>query len=326
MSMNIVYIATDSYISLLGISINSIIMNRKSEEINLYVCSPDLTEEHKKQLEDIVIPFGGDISFLDVSDYLNNFRVQVNTSGFHPIVLARLFLASYLPENIDKVLYLDCDVVANGNLWKLEATQLEGKAFAAVPELCMPERQKAQIGLEKDDIYFNCGVMLINLAYWRKKKLSEQFLEYFIKQNGKLLYNDQDILNHCCKGAIGKLSHTYNYNPALYYFPRYFIRSYQPEYYCANSKEYKSIRQKPVLIHFMGEERPWVHGNYSPYQGVFEKYKLNSPWKDMPLTYGKEKVLFCYHILNCITRVFPWFRKWFTQLIGIYYYQLVKKE
>ena len=93
--MNIVYIATDSYISLLGISINSIIMNRKSEEINLYVCSPDLTEEHKKQLEDIVIPFGGDISFLDVSDYLNNFRVQVNTSGFHPIVLARLFLASY---------------------------------------------------------------------------------------------------------------------------------------------------------------------------------------------------------------------------------------
>lgn len=46
----------------------------------------------------------------------------------------------------------------------------------------------------------------------------------------------------------------------------------------------------------------------------------------MPLIYGKEGVLFFYHILNCITRVFPWFRKWFTQLIGIYYYQLVKKS
>ena len=324
--MNIVYIATDSYVSLLGISVNSIVMNwKKGEKINLYICSPDLTEEHKEQLVDQVADCDGTIQFIDVSDYAKRMDFQFNTSGFHPIVLARLFLDSYLPKNVERVLYLDCDVVVNGDIWELEKINLQDKAFGAVPELCMPKKQKAEIGLGVDDTYFNCGVMLINLAYWREKRISEQFLQYFVERNGKLLYNDQDILNHCCKGKIQKLSHTYNYNPALYYFPRYFIRNYQPEYYCKTAAEYTAIRQNPVLIHFMGEERPWVHGNYSPYRKEYEKYKNNSPWKYMPLVYGKEKVLFCYHILNGITKVFPWFRKWFTQLIGIYYYQLVKK-
>lgn len=325
--MNIVYIATDSYISLLGISMNSILMNRKNrEELNFYICSPDLSEEHKQQLAKLIDGGEVNIYFVDVSDYISRFHSRVDTAGFHSIVLARLFLDSYLPESVEKVLYLDCDVIANGNIWNLEKEDLEGNAFAAVPELCMPKKQKIEIGLEEKDTYFNCGVMGINLSYWRKERISEQFLQYFIEQNGKLLYNDQDILNHCCRGRIKKLSHTYNYNPALYYFPRYFIRNYQPEYYCKDAEEYKAIRQKPVLIHFMGEERPWMHGNYSPYRNIYEKYKLNSPWRDMPLIYGKEGVLFFYHILNCITRVFPWFRKWFTQLIGIYYYQLVKKS
>lgn len=325
--MNVVYIATDSYFSLLGISVNSIIMNQKNgEETKFFICSPDLREEHKIQIKNFVVMFNAEVYFIDISDYLEHFKGEINTSGFHPIVLARLFLESYLPDTIDKVLYLDCDVIANGNIWKLEKEKLEGKAFAAVPELCMPQKQKGKIGLKNEDTYFNCGVMLINLKYWREKKISEQFLRYFVEKNGKLLYNDQDILNHCCKGRIQELSFTYNYNPAVYYFPRYFIRNYQPQYYCENAKKYKSIRKNPVLIHFMGEERPWVHGNYSPYRKVYEKYKANSPWKDMPLIYGKEKILFCYHVLNCITLIFPWIRKWFTRFIGIYYYELAKKS
>ena len=116
--MNIVYIATDSYVSLLGISVNSIVMNwKKGEKINLYICSPDLTEEHKEQLADQVADCNGTIQFIDVSDYAKRMDFQFNTSGFHPIVLARLFLDSYLPKNVERVLYLDCDVVVNGDIW-----------------------------------------------------------------------------------------------------------------------------------------------------------------------------------------------------------------
>ena len=116
--MNIVYIATDSYVSLLGISVNSIVMNwKKGKKVNLYICSPDLTEEHKEQLSDQLADCDGTIQFIDVSDYAKRMDFQFNTSGFHPIVLARLFLDSYLPKNVERVLYLDCDVVVNGDIW-----------------------------------------------------------------------------------------------------------------------------------------------------------------------------------------------------------------
>ena len=322
--MNIVYIATDSYVSMLGISLNSIVKNYMGEDkINIYICSTDLTEAHQEELSGLLPQNSGEIHFVDVSDFAERFDFEFHTSGFHPIVLARLLLAEYLPDTVKRVLYLDCDVIVNGNIWKLEEEKLDGNAFAAVPELCMPQRQKEQISLEKKDTYFNCGVLLINLQYWRENKLSGFFLQYFAEQQGKLLYNDQDILNHCCRRKIKKLSHTYNYNPALYYFPRYFIKNYQPEYYMER-KKYNEIRQNPVIIHFMGEERPWFHGNHNPYRDIYEKYKKTSPWKDCELLYGKEKILFCYHILNCITRICPWFRKWFTKFIGIYYYKLVK--
>ena len=324
--MNIVYIATDSYTSMLGISIQSLVMNYKAgEELNLYICSTDLKEEHKKEISALIAGCHGKIYFVDVSDFAEHFSFSFDTSGFHPIVLARLMLAEYLPNNIATVLYLDCDVIINGDIWALEKEKLDNFAFAAVPELCMPQKQKEQIGLSDRDIYFNCGVLLINLDYWRRNHISETFLDYFARQQGKLLYNDQDILNHCCKGKIKKLSHTYNYNPALYYFPRYFIKNYQPAYYM-EAREYNVIRKNPVLIHFMGEERPWFHGNHNPYSAVYEKYKKESPWKDTALIKGKEKILFCYHILNCITRICPWFRKWFTQFVGIYYYKIVKKS
>lgn len=323
--MNIVYIVTDSYIPLMGISMTSVLMScSKHQHIDFYICSTDISEEHKKQLTELSDQYDCSIFFVDVSDYADHFDFEFSTSGFHSIVLARLLLASYIPETVTKVLYLDSDVIVNGDLSDLDQVSLQGKAFAAVPELHMPQKQKNHIGLKEEDIYFNCGVLLINLEFWRKNNVAEKFLRYFEKKQGNLLYNDQDILNHCCRGKIEKMSYTFNFNPALHYFPRYFIRKYQPEY-DSSAGQYKEIRKNPKIIHFLGEERPWYHGNYSPYRKKFEYYKGQSSWSNMELVYGKEKILFCYHILNCITRVCPWFRKWFTEMIGIYYYKIAKK-
>ena len=323
--MNIVYIVTDSYVPLMGISMTSVLMNRREgQNIDFYICSTDISGTHKKQLEELTGQYDSRVYFIDVSNYDRYFTFEFSTSGFHSIVLARLLLAYYMPEKVKKVLYMDSDVIVNGDLSELENADIEDQAFAAVPELHMPQKQKNNIGLKKEDTYYNCGIMLINLEFWRKYNVAEKFLHYFARKQGELLYNDQDILNHCCKNKIVKLSHTFNYNPALYYFPRYFIKSYQPEYRCETA-EYKSIRQKPVIIHFLGEERPWYHGNYNPYRKVFEYYKNQSLWENMELIYGKEILLFCYHILNVITRICPWFRKCFTEMIGIYYYKLSKK-
>ena len=326
--MNVVYIITDSYVPFLGISLISLFENTTDLSLlNLFILSDDLSEQHQVELSDLSAKYGRTITFINVSGYKDAFNFQFNTSGFCSIVLARLLLPRYLPDNISTVLYLDSDIIINGSIKELESVSnsINHYAFAAVPELYMPSRQKQMLNLSASDIYYNCGMLFINLDYWRNKSLSDRFIKYYLEMNGQLLYNDQDILNHCCKDEIFTLSHTYNFPPALYYFPRYFIRRYQPAFYCNNKKTYCSILNNPAIIHYSGEERPWYHGNFSPYKKNFEHYRNLSPWKNLTLTYGKERLLFCYHILNCITRICPYFRKFFTQSIGIYYYKRNKK-
>lgn len=325
--MNIVYIATDSYCSMLGISMTSVLMNlRAGDRITFYICSTDLSAEHQGQIEDLVRQYGCSVVFIDIKGYEQVFDLSNYTTGFHPIVLARLLLTQYLPETVNRALYLDSDVIVNGSLSELESISLDGYALAAVPELHMPDLQKAGIGMEPSDIYYNCGVLFINLAYWRAMDIATSLTAYYNEMQGRLMYNDQDVLNHCCKGQIRTLPHTYNYAPTLYYFPRYFIKDYQPLYYCDTAEEFRAIRRNPTIIHYLGEERPWLHGNYSPYRKVYERYKASSMWSDAPLIYGKERILFLFHGLNLVTRICPWFRQWFTERIGIYYYNKNSKS
>lgn len=325
--MNIVYIATDSYTSLLGISMLSLFENNQAlQELNIFVLSPDLSTDNLNILQTLAEQYHRPLTLCDISDFKDHFPFAFRTSGFHNIVLARLVLTHYLPANLQSVLYLDCDVIVNGSLAELEQTKLDGYAFAAVPELCMPDAQKKAIGLEKSDIYYNAGIMMINLNYWRSTHLDRQFIDYYASVNGQLLYSDQDIVNHCCKGHILTLSHKYNLAPVLHYFPRFFIKTYQPAYYCRSRKDYQDILKYPVMIHYLGDERPWIRGNFNPYRKVFEQYKKMSPWKDEPLITGRELYLFCYHILNCITRICPWFRKAFTKWIGIRCYTIINKN
>lgn len=327
--MNIVYIATDSYVSMLGISMFSLLENNKDiKQLNIYILSTDLSQESQIVLQEMADPYRHKLHFIQIGDYQKAFSVETDTSGFHPIVLARLLLTRYLPSEIHTVLYLDCDTIVHDSLDALEPSDFckTDYAFAAIPEVYMPSAQKAFIGLEENAVYYNCGILLINMDYWRQHELCQDFVKYYTQMNGRLMYNDQDILNHCCQGHILTLSQTYNFAPVLYYFPYYFIRKYQPAYDVSSRAKYKEIVRHPSIIHYLGEERPWVHGNFCPYQKVYDSYKAQTPWRNTPMIYGKEKILFCYHILNLITVIFPWFRRLFTKCIGIRYYQFTKKD
>lgn len=325
--MNVVYISTNSYIPFLGISLTSLLKNTSDiYTLDIYILSPDLSLDNQKKLSSLAKENQRNIYFKNIPIDISPFSASSNISGFHPIVLSRLLLTQYLPERLNTVLYLDCDILVTNSLSELEQIPLNNYAFAAVPELYMPAKQKKQLDLLPTDQYYNSGVLLINLDFWRKHQLTRKFINYYETSKNILLYPDQDILNHCCKGFIFPLSHKYNLAPVLHYFPRYFIKKYQSAYYCKNKNEYIKILKSPSIIHFLGDERPWLHGNHNPYRKLYNYYKSISLWKNEPLIYGKECYLFCYHILNCITKVCPWFRKIFTTYFGIHYYKLINKK
>lgn len=179
--MNIVYIATDSYLSMLGISMLSLLENTKNiEQLNINVLSPDFTENSKNTLRKLCLKYNRCVIFYDLKGFEKEFGFAMNTAGFHPVIVARLLLTDFLPQDMHRVLYLDCDTLVDGPLETLEKLELEDSyAMAAVPELAMPPAQKKNIGLQPEDQYYNSGVLLINLDYWRNNNLKQQFIDYY---------------------------------------------------------------------------------------------------------------------------------------------------
>ena len=328
-SMNIVYIATHSFMDQLGTALFSLLESSHVSRLNIYILSPDMTDEDRQLLSktaDETSHVSCHLSFISIKGFEEKLPSAVNVSGFHPIIFARLMLADFLPDSVHTVLYMDCDTLVTGSLKALERHVFSpDTALAAVPELHMPAYRKAALALTPKDTYFNSGVLLINLDYWREQALAKAFLSYYEQNGAQLLYPDQDIINHCCRGHIEALSHRFNLPPVLVYFPRWFIRSYQPAYYRKDPAKYQAILRSPSIIHYLGDERPWMKGNYNPYRSTYYAVRMRSPWKDVPLIEGHERYLFCYHILNLITRICPWFRQLFTYIIGIRIYRIRKK-
>ncbi len=325
--MNIIYASNDTYAQYLGISMLSLLENNQDiEKIVIYILDQNICLENKSKLQGIIKKYNRELVFINIDEFEKMIPFDFNTSGYNSITLSRLFLCSYLPKQMSRILYLDCDTIVSGSIAELETISFDGNYVAAVPELYMPDEKKALIGHAKNETYFNAGVLLVNMDLWRKSKIENEFIEYYRLMNGRLLYNDQDIINHCCKGKIKKLSHTYNLSTNLFYFHRFFVRKLQPAYDTISSNKYAEILKKPSIIHYMGDERPWIKGNHNKYRKFYFQYKEMSPWREEPLIDGQQVYMLCYHTLNIITFICPWFRIAFSRLIGINKYKWFSKK
>lgn len=316
--MNILYASNDKYADFLGISMYSLLENNKDiEDISVYVFSNGISVTNKARLIEEATHFNRKIDFIDISDLEERIGFAVNASGYNITTLARLFIDDLLPEGIEKILYLDCDIIVDNNIEELWNTDITEYDMAAVVEVYMPADKKRKIGLTKKDSYYNAGMLLINRTLWRQQSLKTKFLDYYEESGGRLLYNDQDIINHCCKGRIKPISATYNFEPNVYYFPYYYIKIINRDYFIYGKKEYTKMIMNPRMIHFLGDERPWVVGNKNPYRDIFYKYQNDSGWSQIDWITGKEKYMRLYHILNMVTKIFPPIRTLITIIIGI---------
>ncbi len=325
--MNFAYITDNNYVVYCGISILSLLYNNKDiDSIIIYILSNDISDENKDKLTSLVEAYGREIVFIEIAKFYEKINFDYSTAGFNSIVLARLFMAEYIPQKVNKIVYLDCDVIVNGDVSELDEYNLEGKYRAAVPELYMPVDKKLSLGLGKDETYYNAGILVINLELWRTHSLHNKFMSFYKEKKGQLPYNDQDIINYCCKGYILPLAQKYNMNPNLPFFPRWFMIRLQPGYKTTTVEEYRDMIDNPCIVHYLGDERPWIRGNHNYYRSLYEKYKALSPWASVPSVKGKEMYMLFYHLLNLMTKIFPWGRVAFSTYIGINIYKWIKKR
>ena len=186
------------------------------------------------------------------------------------MMYARLLLPSKLP-NLDKVIYLDCDLVVCKDLKSLWETDVNDVAVTMAPDLLYQDKATlSRLGINNN--YLNSGVIVMNLDYWRKHDVMKRLLAYISDKGNELIYNDQDSLNAILHDERRQLPVKYNVTP------HYFLKN--PDNYPKEMhEEIRDARINPIIFHFLGKIKPWSLGCYLPGKELFMKYQKASGWR-----------------------------------------------
>ena len=269
--MNVVLISDNNYAYLLGGCLCSLLNSNESiEEVNIYIITDNISEDSIEKIRSIADKYGRKIVFLKPPKMNEGIVVKgsLNISTYY-----RLMLVSIMPKDIEKILYLDCDVLVRQNLYELWSTDISSSLLAGVYDTTGTYARTA-IGLSKDDIYVNAGVLLINLKKWREDHIEEKFLQYLSNMSWKVEFNDQGVINHVCSKHISLL------NPKFNFMPTYERYSWKELKRIVNSKsfysqqELENSKSSPMIIHFAGYafSRPWYEAVETTYSAEYISY------------------------------------------------------
>ncbi|HDR1023071.1 TPA: glycosyltransferase family 8 protein, partial [Pasteurella multocida] len=171
--------------------------------------------ENKNIILQMVTASKSNITFIPVD--INDFKEFPENIGYISLATyARLKAVDYLPCDINKIIYLDVDLLVFDDLTPLWETNIENYGIAACFDSfieCEIPEHKFMIDLSPENYYFNAGVMVLNLDLWRKIDVFNSSLDWLGKYGKKAKYQDQDILNGIFKNNVYYLDCRFNFMP-----------------------------------------------------------------------------------------------------------------
>ena len=278
--MHIVFCTDNNYVMPCGITIISLLENNKKSNIDIHILGLDLNNQSKKDLISISDKYSlARIKIHNITkDSLQKYNFPINKGSYINITTyLRFFIADLLPE-LDKIIYLDCDLLVLNDISKFWNIDIDNCSVAGVIDA--PAFDKNTYRLLKYDntySYINAGVLLINLKYWREHDIHRNLLEYLKDNYNNIQRGDQDIINGTLYKSIKTIPLRYN----MHNF--FFHRNSNAHQF---QTEMIEVRKSPAIIHFTFSMKPWLKGCIHPFAKDYIKYKNLTQWKDTPLTWG----------------------------------------
>ncbi len=316
--LEIVYAANDGYARHLGVSMYSLFdSNREFKWIRVHVLSMGVSKESRSSLRRIAADFDREVSFIEVEDLYSRLGETADTGGYDISIMLRLFMGELLPDDIERIVYLDCDTVVLGSLKRLWCEELGGNVAGAVMEPTIYREVKESIGLEPGEAYYNSGVLMVDLERWREEEIQRKLLELWKEKSGKLFASDQDVLNGVLRGRIHTLMPRYNFFTNYRYFSYATLVQHSPSYRAVSKKQLRLAKRCPVIVHYMGDERPWIRGNLNHYRKAYEYYLAKTPWAGASKEKGKVLYMLAYHLMDYVTAICPVIRWEISHRLGM---------
>jgi lipopolysaccharide biosynthesis glycosyltransferase len=258
----------DNYIQHLGVMLVSLLENcRQEEPAEIAIINDNISLQNISKLKISLKKYNVPIRFIEFANTsLRHLKPKNNKTlaAFH-----RIFISDFYSADINKVLYLDCDIIVRKDLSALFNSPLTNYTIAAVQNDGLFYQE--QLGMPKECMFFNSGVLLVNLSRWRKLGIQQKLINYINSNFENMHRNDQDALNAVLINDWVPLSPTWNAH--LYFFT-------SPHLCNTDQKKLIEILHDPSLVHFTTQNKPWNYLGSHPFKKEYYKYLNFTAWKD----------------------------------------------
>ncbi|MRX51924.1 glycosyltransferase family 8 protein [Paracoccus sp. S-4012] len=271
--MTVLFCANPGYFQHLAAAARSVADTSPGSAVDFHVLTCDSDAEAERKLRDSLSDDRLSLTIHRVGDArLNDFFVDKFMSKE---CYLRIFAPEVLSSDLDRVLYLDCDLVVLDDLRPLWESALGGKAVGAAPDyprlpsVISPTRRR-QLGIPLDQVYVNSGVLLIDLVRWRKLGLTRRILDYVETMGPALEFYDQDAINAVLSDELFLLDCRWNLQARMYACGR---QAFPLEFEAT-----REARRRPAILHYTGSEKPWLFRSRIPRKGDYFAALSRTQW------------------------------------------------
>src|SRR5688500_1522890 len=121
-----------NYVTLFYVLLTSVFLNNKKNKIAVHVIATGVDEAEREKIKTFIKAHHGEIFFYEFDKYQASHLALTQGKHLTAATYYRLYLPGLVPTHIEKLLYLDTDIVVIGDLWDLYNTEMKGLPAAAV--------------------------------------------------------------------------------------------------------------------------------------------------------------------------------------------------
>lgn len=282
--VNLVFSINKNYIFHCKVVLNSIFLNTNHHTFNVSILSNDYeVKQAKLDYENFFYTAFPEkkITFhvYEVPE-AQILELPILSHPFSKEVYYRLLIPNILPNNIEKVIFLDSDIVVERDIKELYNVDLANTSIGAVSNL--KGESFRELGLRDEYDYFNAGVLLMNLKRMRELNEVEGLINYGLEHYRKIKLADQDILNGFYKDNYKKLPLIWNWQNHFYELEN-------------EIPKFNELVKQKRIAHFSYETKPWHFVNFQVDKELYIKYAKD--FKEFDELYKEKEKLKKYNLL-----------------------------
>ena len=262
-----------NYYNHLFVMLTSLFLTNKKYNFYVFIIHNFNDEIHIQKIHEFFILSKNSFELIKLDDTL--IKEDAIVSGHISLsAYYRIYLPKILPLHINKVLYVDVDIVVKKDLGILWEKSIDNQSHFAVEDKGFSDLYKQNILMENNSMYFNSGILFINLNYWRENNIFEKCIIFLKNYKNRIQLHDQDVLNSILCNQWKELPYAYNAQESIF-------RKDLPLY---RNKNYLNAYFNPIIIHYTGggHSKPWYkecrHDLKNEYAFYYYKSKMfNNP-------------------------------------------------